>query len=526
MTTPNVNVPVQIPAGAQEITSTKAKGEGKEDQSFMDVLSIADSAARTKAPEKDIKADTKAPKDAKQTEAAKPKETKDIKKDTSGQNEKNVKETAKTEKKETVRDDTKTDAELKEAIEEVKDVIKDKLGITDEELTQVMETLGLTMADLLDPKTMTDIVAAVKEVTPVDIVADDTLSGIVTDLQGTVREITSDLVQKLDVTPEEFKELKNTFAETKQETTEYEVVSPKPEADKENNEDLKVAGDYADPKPERDTVRTPAEAVTTVKTEDQPDRTERISGGSEGREEVSLNVKVEDRRDQGENAMTGENRQGEAASDDIFRSGQGRVRHTEAHADVTANNNHIFFQNLNTAVESTLEGIAATEAPAPGTTMADAMDLINQINSQIRAVVDNETQSLSMQLHPQSLGRLNVELVTKAGQLTAQFEAENASVKAALETRLVELKETLEQRGVRVESVEVTVASHEFEQNLMGGEQSGAASQESGSRRGRTRSINLNEDGIEGINGEDTPEDERIAREMMAANGNSVDYMA
>ncbi len=535
MTTPNVNAPVQIPAGATEITSTKAKGD-REDQSFMDVLSIADSAARTKAPEKDIKADTNTPKETKQTEAAKPK---DVKKDSSGQDNKEVSDSAKTEKKEQVREDTKTtDPKVKEAVEEIKEAVKEKLGITDEELTQVMETLGLTMADLLDPKTMADIAAQVKNVTPVDIVADDTLSGIVTDLQSTVREITSDLIQKLDVTPEEFKEIKNTFAETITNTNEYEVVSPTREST-ENTQDLsatpndRIAADNqvrpeeTVQEPTKDTVRTPAEAVADVKTEVQPDRTERISETSEGGQEVSLKVRVEDRRGQeGQNQTAGNNENGsQTPQDDIIRS-EGRARHTEAHADITSNQNNIFFQNLNTAVENTLEAVTATQNSMPSTTMVDAMDLINQINSQIRAVIDNETQSLSMQLHPQSLGRLNVELIAKAGQLTAQFEAENASVKAALETRLVELKETLEQRGVRVESVEVTIASHEFEQNLMGGEQSGAASEGSQGRGRRTRSINLNDDAIDGIDGEDTTEEERIARDMMAANGNSVDYMA
>ena len=532
MTTPNVNAPVQIPAGAQEITSGKAKGE-REDQSFMDVLSIADSAARTREPEKDIKADTKTPKDPgktkenPKTDTSKPE---NVKKDPNGQEDGNVRETARTEKKEDVRDDAKANNDIKEAIEDVKAVIKEKLDIGDEELTQVMETLGLTMTDLLEPGTMTDIVAAVKDVTPVDIVADDTLSGIVTELQSTVREVTSDLVQKLDVTPEEFKEIKNTFAENITDTTEYEVVSLKPDKEvKENTQDLKAKAEVKDydrivEEPQSDTVRTPAEAVKVVKTEVQPDRTERISDTSEDGQEVSLKVTVKDQRDQG-TAAGNNGSESQTSPEDFIRS-EGRVRNTEAHAETSVNHNSIFFQNLNTAVENTLEAMTGTEAATPSTTMVDAMDLINQINSQIRAVIDNETQSLSMQLHPQSLGRLNVELIAKAGQLTAQFEAENASVKAALETRLVELKETLEQRGVRVESVEVTVASHEFEQNLMGGEQSQDASGQPGRRSGRTRSINLNEDGVEGIDGEDTPEEERIARDMMAANGNSVDYMA
>jgi flagellar hook-length control protein FliK len=158
--------------------------------------------------------------------------------------------------------------------------------------------------------------------------------------------------------------------------------------------------------------------------------------------------------------------------------------------------------------------------------MVDAMDLIEQINSQIRAVIDNETQSLAMQLHPESLGRMNVELVSRGGQITAQFEAENASVRAALEGHIAELRQSLEQRGLKVENVEVTVATHEFEQNLMGGEQSGNAASEQSGRGRRSRNINLNDLDPEDIAAEEMDEGERIAREMMAADGNSVDFTA
>ena len=529
MTTPNVNMPGMVPAGAQEITSGRVKGEGREDQSFMDVLSIADSAARVKAPEQKPEINAKRP-DTKQTKASEGAgrtdggSSKDVGKD--------VSETAKPDSKAEAKDTARTDSRINEAVKDVKEAVEEKLDISDEELVQVMETLGLTNADLLDPKAMAEIVAEVKDVTPVDMVTDSELTGIVTELQGNVRDITSDLIQEMDITPEEFK---NILAEQK---NEYEVISMNPgteesvtsdfsEAIANVNENVSESGNEIRTKdqesPEKHTVRTPAEAVRELRTEEaQPDRTERISDGQKGRQdEVSLNVTVKADQEQGDTAGNDQN-----ASGDILRS-EGRARHTEARAETADNNNNIFFQNLTNAVENTLEAAAVNETAASGSTMVDAMDLINQINSQIRAVVDSETQSLSMQLHPQSLGRLNVELVSKAGQLTAQFEAENESVRAALETRIVELKEALEQRGVRVENVEVTVATHEFEQNLMGGEQSGNASQESGgSRRSRTRNINLNDLDIEGIDGEDTPEDERIARDMMAANGNSVDFMA
>ena len=50
--------------------------------------------------------------------------------------------------------------------------------------------------------------------------------------------------------------------------------------------------------------------------------------------------------------------------------------------------------------------------------------------------------------------------------MTAKTMTQNAVVKEALEAQTVELRQNLEQAGVKVDAVEVTVASHEFEKNL------------------------------------------------------------
>ncbi len=521
MTTPKVNAAGMMAVGAQEITSGKTKGKA-DGQSFMDIMNLADTSGNVNAgyAGQDVGA-VKNPKDTakaqyKDVKSSRPEEVKkekpsDVNKDVNRDKvTTKAEDTSKTQKTAKTEDNTKQDREIVEAAEEVKGAIEEELQITDEEMDQILEILGLTTVDLLDPKVITDIVAQIKDVTPVDIVSNEELTDLVSSLQGEVREITSDLIQEMDITPEEFNKA---VAEVK---NEYEGVSPIP-VETKDFDPKKVRDDDRSP---NDTVRTPAEAVSVrpERAEDHQGRTERIPD-EEGRREVNLDINVRNESAAQDNTGTSEG----SSQDDLFRS-QGRAeRHTGGEAQNTTNNN-IFFQNLTGAVENAIEA-AEAQTPISGTTMVDAMDLIDQISSQVRAVIDNETQSLAMQLHPQSLGRLNVELVSKGGQVTAQFEAENASVRAALEGHIAELKETLEQRGLRVENVEVTIASHEFEQNLMGGQQSENTEQGSG-RRPRTRRINLNDMEVEGIPDEDIDEGERIAREMMAADGNSVDFTA
>ncbi len=562
MTTPLINTNgVQLVQGVQDITSAKAKSN-ENGQSFMDVMNIAGATGDGKV-QNDDKAG-RIPTGDNPKQSGTKDETLKVEKGAGKEiKDKDPKEIGKDDPKGTVKEEPKVEkshkedqgatitdeevTEIEEAIADIKVKIEEELGISDEELDQVMETLNLTNTDLLDPKVITDIVAEVKDVTPVDIVANEELSTIVTDLQSEVRQADAGLIQELDITPQEFK---NTLAELK---NEYEVITPEPKKDEitaEISDEIETDPKIDETKIDKDfseMVRTPAEAV---RKEDQPVRTERMPADTkdeadevdltkpvradEGSREALLsedgstkqdNRENPDRRDQ-EPLIISETKPQTA---DIFRSEEGEVRITDRASDssnetTTINNGNVFFQNLTNAVENTLEALGENEAVMARSDMPDAMDLISQISSQVRAVIDHETQTLSMQLNPESLGRLNIELVQKGGQITAQFEAENASVKAALETHVAELKQTLEMRGIRVESVEVSVATHEFEQNFMNGKNEGDQTNEPGGRR-RVRSINLSDIGSDESE-EELDEEIRITRDMMTANGNSVDYMA
>lgn len=148
-------------------------------------------------------------------------------------------------------------------------------------------------------------------------------------------------------------------------------------------------------------------------------------------------------------------------------------------------------------------------------------EIFDQIGEYLKSVKGEDFESLEMQLKPESLGTLQIRVTAKNGNLTASFLAQNEAVKAALEAQVTTLKEQLEQQGVKVEAVEVTVETHKFEsamqQNNQSNEQSFSNAKHSG-----TRSINLNED----LDEEGLTEEEQLAVEMMQANGNTVDYKA
>ena len=189
----------------------------------------------------------------------------------------------------------------------------------------------------------------------------------------------------------------------------------------------------------------------------------------------------------------------------------------------SANGEHgnLLLQNLKEGNFLTqLQQTAQTEEAEP----VDTQDIMRQIMDYMKVSVKPDSSDLEMQLHPQSLGTLHIQMAAKNGVVTANFITENDTVKAALESQMVQLKENFAEQGIKVEAIEVTVQTHPFEQNLeQGRDGNGSREAEAGVGRRRTRRINLN-----AAFAEDEPqtEEDRIAADMMSANGNTVDFTA
>lgn len=177
------------------------------------------------------------------------------------------------------------------------------------------------------------------------------------------------------------------------------------------------------------------------------------------------------------------------------------------------------FQTLDKPVET-------VETPAPvsaGYQSAQTQDIMNQIMDYMKINLKAETQEMELRLHPASLGTVNVQIAAKDGAITAQFTTQNEAVRAVIETQLIQLKNQFEEQGIKVDAVEVLVENHNY------GEQFSQENQDGDQKQGKaskgTRRINLDElEGEEEIAGME--DSERIAVEMMQANGSTIDYTA
>ena len=154
-------------------------------------------------------------------------------------------------------------------------------------------------------------------------------------------------------------------------------------------------------------------------------------------------------------------------------------------------------------------------------------DLMEQFVRNVKLTVASDTTSMEMQLHPEHLGKLLLNVSEKDGVIRAQITTQNQLVKEALESQIVELRQTLQQQGIKVEAVEVTVETHEFEENLekqaMQEQQMKEQQEQEQKKHAARRNLNASE--LEEIS-ELMSEEETLAARMMLEQGNQVDYTA
>ncbi|MGN0155891.1 MAG: flagellar hook-length control protein FliK [Lachnospiraceae bacterium] len=156
-------------------------------------------------------------------------------------------------------------------------------------------------------------------------------------------------------------------------------------------------------------------------------------------------------------------------------------------------------------------------------TAATTESIMNQITEAVKMTMKEDMTQMELQLHPASLGNVRVQVAAKDGVITASFTTQNEQVKAALESQIVVLKENFEQQGIKVEAVEVTVASHAFERNLDSNENS--SKDQMTEKKKAVRRINLS-NVTDDFEEEGLLEEEKIVADMMRQNGNTVDYTA
>lgn len=170
------------------------------------------------------------------------------------------------------------------------------------------------------------------------------------------------------------------------------------------------------------------------------------------------------------------------------------------------------------------QNVAGTESaiPTEGYFSAETQKIMDQIMDFMKVNVGDEMSQLEMQLHPENLGTLQIHLSAKDGVVTAHFTTENEVVKEALESQMIELKETFREQGVKVETIEVSVQTNRFDRNLEQGRKDQSGENREETPKVRVRRLNLQNP--EDISREELSDEDRLTAKLMEENGSTVDY--
>jgi len=116
--------------------------------------------------------------------------------------------------------------------------------------------------------------------------------------------------------------------------------------------------------------------------------------------------------------------------------------------------------------ENALAGAASTAGKSSAVQIGDATSkalpayVVRQVAQQMASMVRANQTQLTLNLKPEHLGALEMEISVKDGAVTATLTAETPAAKLALESGLGELREQLSQQGIRVDKIEVALGSN------------------------------------------------------------------
>lgn len=397
--------------------------------------------------------------------------------------DKNIQASDKTPDQMKMDDVSKSTGDMKD---ELISTVAEDLNVSEDDLITAMENLGMVWTDLLNQQNLADVAIEL------NVSADSTELLLNSDFQNVlmdVNQILTDAAVNLGMDVNEFTDI----------VAQMTLVEPDEAA--ALNE---VAGEALN-----STVQTTEEVETADNGTVKADVVTKTDAGQTKDNAYVVN----------ENAV-------KSVDDDMDAAGSsqdftGNSDSDGKQADTEGNNGILFAQDTdaNVMAELNADDVNADYRPYMST---DTTELINQIVDNIRLNVSQDTTSIEMQLNPENLGRVYVHLSAKEGTVNAQFTATNEVVKEALEAQIVTLKENLNQAGVKVDAVEITVSSHEFERNLeqdQSREEQEGEYQEAAAKQ-RRRNINMSSmDELAGV----MTEEESLVAQMMRDNGNSVD---
>lgn len=319
-------------------------------------------------------------------------------------------------------------------IERLRSVISDILNVSDEDIEDVLEQNGMSMLDMLVTQNLQQLFMQLQGMEEFsDILTDAAANNLWTQLSGAVNDLNTMICRDIQINPEQLAGLIES------------VMKQSDEPDSGSQADMPAGSkaDVADGISEDGTVTD--EPVVVVNNEPASvNEGDSADGDSRGTDYESIRE--------------------ERMVDDVSKGGAG--------------------ESLFSQFMDRIESAADADVSRTISDVHNMREIAGQVIEGVRINVKPDTTGFEIQLNPEHLGKVNVSIQMKDGVAVADFVVKDEMTRAALESQIQTLKDTFEDQGLKVESVEVTVSDFSFKQddNSWTGEE-----QDGDSRRRRFR---------------------------------------
>ncbi len=393
--------------------------------------------------------------------------------------------------------------------EKIADEVKDVLGIDDDTFANAMTALGLSPLDLLESNNLAKLVLFVNGSSDfTDLLTDENMMNQLNELSDILGNLNwEDLT---GMSKSDFLEGVEDF-NAKSQTGSDVFKEDAPALAQETAVDAADSGNTFENVSAEEESATNTNNVSTEKKSVQGETTVNTSdNSSDTKVEVSVTKSEESSSQQSSFSSQSEDDMSEVTHDQ-----------TISEDDVTTDNQHTvrndFIQNLNQAVNDTVK-VAKPESVR----MQQMVDIVNQVVEKIKVSIGTESTSMEMQLNPEHLGKLLLNVSSKNGVMTAVFSVQSEEAKAALESQMYTLRENLELRELKVDAVEVNVSDFDFSHSdqTMSGDQSKA---DNGNGKQMKFDFDDEASSEEMISNE---EKEAVRKQVMRDNGSQIDFTA
>ena len=424
---------------------------------------------------------------------------------------------------------------LQQTEEEILNTLSEEYGVDEESLRDLLEDMGLSVLDLLNPQNLVSFVMALTGIaTGEELLLDESFLKVM----ETLDTLSNNLMKEFSVDKEGLQKLISMMESVDLESGEVSfeqtlgVELEGMENQTVNDGDIQTQDQQKHIEyPQSETMQNVSGEETTQQNVEEgtvnAKTAETATSESVAEESAEgIKVQVEKTSDSTETAESKEStvyvEKTTADAEDDAESSlfDNRNEKNDFSWNQDAGSNQVFMTNQPT--NSVGQFTEMPQMQLNSYLGVDTLQIMEQIAEQIKVVVTPDTTSMEMQLNPENLGKIYLHISAEEGVVNAQFVATTEVVKEALEAQMAVLRENLTQAGVKVDAIEVTVASHEFEKNL---EQNNRQPEEHIQEEKTTKRRNLSVDSLDELQGVMT-EEESLVAQIMKDNGNSVDFTA